>query len=142
MRCPHCPMPEGVECKSYPALCANMAKNPKRWMPVLEMVNGLPPSPEPFVEYPPIATQVASAVGAAARFVASGFATVDQAEFDRRHAICEACEHFDAAKNRCRRCGCSLSYKPWARSENCPEGKWAKATVDQREAADSPDERR
>jgi hypothetical protein len=74
--------------------------------------------------YPSLATQAVSAMGAAARFVGSGFATVDQAEFDRRHAICETCEHFDAAQNRCRECACYLAVKPWSKAERCPEGRW------------------
>lgn len=124
MKCDHCPMAGDAECKSYPALCANMAKNPDRWRPVLDLVNGVPPPPGPPAEYPPIATQITSVVGAAARFVASGFATVDQEEYDRRRSICEACEHFDAARDRCRKCGCGLKAKPWMRSESCPEKRW------------------
>jgi hypothetical protein len=113
-------MPEGVECKSYTILCDNHAKNPARWRPIVDQINGIDSPLPPPIEYPPLATQAATAVVAAARFVKSGFATVDQAEFDRRHAICAACEHFDAAQNRCKKCGCSLSYKPWSKAEKCP----------------------
>jgi hypothetical protein len=123
MPCDHCPIGDG--CRSYVALCDNMAKNPDRWRPVLDRVNGLTPPPEPPAEYPPLATQAASAIGAAVRFAASGFATVDQDEYDRRRAICEACEHYDGDRNRCRACGCQLSIKPWSAKEECPKGKWA-----------------
>ena len=79
--------------------------------------------PEP-VDYPPLTTQLVEAARAAARFAASGLAIVDQAEHDRRQAICEACEHFDAEANRCRQCGCSLALKPWGKVWSCPIGKW------------------
>lgn len=121
MSCDHCPIGDG--CRSYPTLCENLAKNPKRWLPVVERVNR-PTEHSERSEYPPIATQAANAVGAAARFIASGFATVDQAEFDRRHAICEICEHFDVTSDRCKRCGCSLAYKPWSKAESCPDKRW------------------
>jgi hypothetical protein len=75
-------------------------------------------------EYPPLATQAANAIGAVARFVASGCAVVGRDEYDRRRAICEGCEHFDHAEDRCRKCGCNLAVKPWSKAEKCPVGKW------------------
>lgn len=76
------------------------------------------------VEYPSFAAQTVSVLKAAARFVGDGMARVDQAEYDRRRAICEACPLFDAVKERCRACGCRLNLKPWMRSEHCPKEKW------------------
>jgi hypothetical protein len=73
---------------------------------------------------PSLVAQAVSVTKAASRFVASGCATVDQAEFDRRHAICEACEHFDAATNRCKLCSCNMAVKPWMRDVECPIKKW------------------
>ena len=80
----------------------------------------------PAPEYPPLATQARNLAGAAVRFVASGFATVDQAEYDRRRAICEGCPSglYDAAQDRCTVCACYVSVKPWSRSEKCPKGHW------------------
>ncbi|WP_165073325.1 hypothetical protein [Paludisphaera rhizosphaerae] len=78
--------------------------------------------PEP--AYPPFAVQAVSAVKAAARFVASGCETVDQSEFDRRKAICEACPNYQAADDRCLLCGCMLSIKPWSAVESCPDARW------------------
>jgi hypothetical protein len=75
-------------------------------------------------KYPSLWKQAASAVGAAVGFVASGFETVDQAEHDRRRAICRGCEHMDAGRDRCSRCGCFLAIKPWMARESCPESKW------------------
>lgn len=76
--------------------------------------------------YPSIATQAANLAGAAVRFVASGLAIVDQAEFDRRHATCEACPSglYDAEQDRCRACSCYLAVKPWSKAESCPKGHW------------------
>lgn len=78
-------------------------------------------------EYPPLAKQVANALGSAAKFAASGLATVDQAEYERRRAICtQPCptERYVAAEDRCEACGCHLSIKPWGKAEKCPEGHW------------------
>ncbi len=74
--------------------------------------------------YPPVATQVGNALGAVTRFVTSGFAVVDQAEFDRRRAICATCDFLDAAQDRCLKCACYLAVKPWGKAESCPVGKW------------------
>lgn len=75
-------------------------------------------------QYPSFVKQAGSVIEAAGRFVASGFATVTQEEHDRRRAICAACEHFDAAANRCRKCGCGLSVKPWMKAMHCPINRW------------------
>jgi hypothetical protein len=74
--------------------------------------------------YPSVATMVGNALAAAGRFVASGMQTVAPEEFERRHAICEACDQFVAAEDRCRACGCWLAIKPWGARESCPIGKW------------------
>lgn len=75
--------------------------------------------------YPPLATQAGSAIKAAVGFVADGLKTVDQAEQERRLAICrEACEHFDQGAGRCRLCGCFASLKSRIARESCPIGKW------------------
>jgi hypothetical protein len=78
----------------------------------------------PETSYPSVATMVGNALGAAGRFVASGLQTVAPEEFERRHAICEACDQFVAAEDRCRACGCWLAIKPWGARESCPIGKW------------------
>lgn len=85
---------------------------------VREMASGTPK------EYPPVATQIGNALGAAVRFAASGFQVVDQAEFDRRRAVCLGCSSFDADQDRCRSCGCALAVKPWSKAERCPLGRW------------------
>lgn len=82
--------------------------------------------PNPPPEYPPLAKQAVSALMAAGRFVASGLKTVDEAEYERRLAICKACDQYDAEKRRCRVCGCRTEYKLRMAAEHCPlpEPKW------------------
>jgi len=48
-------------------------------------------------------------------------------------ATCESCDHYDHQKQACGKCGCRVSCKGLAirnkakmRTEECPEGKWAK----------------
>jgi hypothetical protein len=75
-------------------------------------------------EYPPIAEQAVNFLKSAVAYVASGCATVDQAEYDRRRAVCSTCPNLDPDQNRCRACGCAMSVKPWGLAMGCPEGKW------------------
>ena len=79
---------------------------------------------EPAPDYPSLATQVGNAIGAAVSFVASGFKVADQAEVDRRLAICRECEQFDAERVRCRACGCCVNFKSLVESQACPLKKW------------------
>ncbi|MDR3582564.1 MAG: hypothetical protein P4L67_04795 [Candidatus Pacebacteria bacterium] len=116
-KCSGCPITG--ECDSYAVLCNNHAKSPEKWRRVIDRHNGVEP------EYPPLLEQVGSLAVAVGTFIKSGCATVDQAEFDRRHAICETCESFDAKRNKCRECRCSMAVKPWGRDMECPLGKWS-----------------
>ena len=55
----------------------------------------------------------------------SGLKLVDQAEHDRRRAIClKPCEFYDAAADRCRACGCVDNWKAWIESQDCPKDFW------------------
>lgn len=74
--------------------------------------------------YPGLFTMAGNALTAAARFVASGLAMVDDAEQERRLSICRGCEKFVAEDMRCRACGCGLNLKARVRSSSCPLGKW------------------
>lgn len=56
-------------------------------------------------------------------FVADGCKTVDQAEYSRRLAICDACDQ--RSEDVCTACGCFISAKAKARVMVCPLGKWA-----------------
>jgi len=65
-----------------------------------------------------------SFLGAAARHVQNGMASVSAAQKESRMSICRACEFFNNAKVTCSRCGCYLNIKTKWASESCPEGKW------------------
>lgn len=74
--------------------------------------------------FPPIATQVHSAVKAVGRFIASGLNVATEAEQSRRTSICEECPRFE--DGRCRLCGCRTRWKVAIQSESCPDQppKW------------------
>jgi hypothetical protein len=77
---------------------------------------------------PPFYRVIGNAIGAVARAtdaVAHGKQLmVDDAEFERRMAICRGCEHYE--NDRCKKCGCFLNLKARLQSESgqCPVGKW------------------
>lgn len=72
------------------------------------------------VKYPSFGSMVVNAAAAAVDFVASGFELADDAEVERRLAICSTCEFFDAGPQRCRICGCYLGGKARVAAEHCP----------------------
>lgn len=74
-------------------------------------------------ETPSIAEQAVSVVKTVARSAKAGFAMVDDAEYERRMAICRACDQF-TAKQRCRLCGCWMKAKNRLATEPCPLGKF------------------
>jgi hypothetical protein len=105
----------------YRQLCAEDHPDHEVWRArVVSEATGQP------IEYPSVATQVGNALGAAARFVASGGAVVSEEEQARRLAICGQCEHFDAEAGRCKVCGCIARWKARLATEHCPlpEPKW------------------
>lgn len=81
-----------------------------------------PPRPRPVP--PPLRTRARSLGKSVVRWAASGFARATPDEYDRRRAICQACELYDAEKDRCTKCGCGLKAKPALATEKCPIGKW------------------
>lgn len=74
--------------------------------------------------YPSLVQQAKNASVAFGSAVASGFAHVDQAEQNRRLAICHACDVFDTKQGRCSKCGCFTKWKTWLATQKCPIGKW------------------
>jgi hypothetical protein len=77
---------------------------------------------------PSLTRRAMNFAAAAAQHVAAGMPLADQAEIDRRHAICQQCQHFDG--RACRECGCPVvrerhwrSKLSWA-GQACPVGKW------------------
>lgn len=106
----------GVE--RYRVLCSDDSPHPaevgKYRDLMVSMATGRP-------AYPPAATMAASAIRAAAGFVASGGAVVDAAERDRRLAICRECPEFVPDQGRCRKCGCYANLKARIARSVCPD---------------------
>ncbi len=75
-------------------------------------------------ELPPLHVQAVSFVTAIAQLAGDGFRLADKKEFDRRVAICEACDLFIPKSGRCSKCGCFGSLKARGRVWTCPEGYW------------------
>lgn len=77
-------------------------------------------------EFPPLVTQAANLTKAAGRVVKAVVTRkpvkVSQAVRDERKAICDECTRRE--EKRCLECGCRLSAKQWAATEDCPLGKW------------------
>ena len=48
----------------------------------------------------------------------------DDAEANRRKTICNSCEFFNKAQERCSKCGCYMAVKVYLKASNCPVGKW------------------
>lgn len=70
----------------------------------------------------PLPRLVASAVQAAATFVAAGCPLADEETVAARLAACAGC---DARKDgRCTACGCVLAAKARLSTEECPLGRW------------------
>ena len=78
--------------------------------------------------YPSLLQQAVNATHAVGAVVAGAVrgepVSVPQEEQDRRLAICHACEFWDAAQERCSKCGCFGQWKTWLGSQKCPIGKW------------------
>lgn len=134
-KCEGCPIPGPCVGErpghAYACRMARGSEAERLW--VVEVSAGTPAAPPaaPAVEpkptpltYPSLARQAANLVGAAGRFVASGLKLVRQTEYDRRRTICVECPLYDAVRDRCARCGCSVAVKPWLKAEHCPVGKW------------------
>lgn len=42
----------------------------------------------------------------------------------RRKQICQGCEFFNGAQDRCLKCGCFLAVKVYLKASSCPINKW------------------
>jgi hypothetical protein len=84
----------------------------------------VPPPLAESLEYPSLFQQAANAAHAVGSVVAAAVrgepVTVPQEEQDRRLAICHTCEFWDAAQQRCSKCGCFGAWKTWLASQHCP----------------------
>ena len=86
-----------------------------------------------FLKSPNTFDMAKNALGAAKRFVKSGFAMVSDDEFNRRSEICKPCEFWDAmarmGMGKCLKCGCT-STKLRMATEKCPLDKWLQIDTD------------
>jgi hypothetical protein len=55
--------------------------------------------------------------------VGEGF-KIEDAEANKRKSICNTCEFFNKAQERCTKCGCFMAVKVYLKASNCPIGKW------------------
>jgi len=55
--------------------------------------------------------------------IGEGF-KVDDDQAKNRKNICEGCEFFNKAQERCTKCGCFMAVKVYLKASNCPIGKW------------------
>ena len=78
---------------------------------------------KPEVQYPSLAQQAKNLVQTAADVVRDP-RWVDDAEYDRRMAICRECSLFDHKQVRCKKCGCKLKGKARFKAGSCPIQKW------------------
>lgn len=87
---------------------------------LIEMASGLPGAPQ----YPPLATRVRSALGAAGRAIGAALTGVEVVRPGDEQAaclaICQGCEHYVPADARCEICGCFAMLKARLATEHCP----------------------
>jgi hypothetical protein len=80
--------------------------------------------------YPSLLEQAGNAIGALGRVAGAAIqgkpVLVDIDEKNRRLAICDTCEFFDHARERCSKCGCPAKLKVALATEigHCPIGLW------------------
>jgi hypothetical protein len=126
--CGHCPCPDRClwRARRHARGCDLTDPAHPDYDPAYETIRCEPP--------PSLLSKVVSFAGAVATHVAAGMPIVEEAEYQRRLAICQGdgvqpkCEHYDPEKRACLQCGCSgylLIHEKirWA-DQACPIGKW------------------
>lgn len=82
-----------------------------------------PTAPKPRLPEPAVAEMAVNFTSAMAAWVKAGFPVVEHEVYEQRHAICLACEYWDAharaGLGKCNRCGCSRA-KLWLAPSECP----------------------
>jgi hypothetical protein len=77
----------------------------------------------PKLPQPSAAELAANFTGALAAWAKAGFKIVERSVYESRHALCQACDWWDAkawaGSGRCRKCGCSRA-KLWLTTSKCP----------------------
>jgi len=72
-----------------------------------------------------MASNLAQSVVRNVQSVAAGNALrLDENAANQRLNICNGCEFFNQAQERCTKCGCFMAVKTYLKAEKCPVGKW------------------
>ncbi len=83
-----------------------------------------PPNDRPAPPAPTLLELAKNFTGAMKAWEKTGFKVVKQAEYEHRHAVCQACQYWlpDArlGLGKCKKCGCSR-VKLWLISSRCPD---------------------
>lgn len=112
---------ERTKHERYRDLCAETHPSHERFRAeMIRQATGQSPA-APAPRYPSLVQQAWNVSKAATGFVTSGFQIADQAEQERRIAICHTCELYDPVKDRCLKCGCKISLKTRIASSHCPK---------------------
>jgi hypothetical protein len=107
-------------------LIINMDKNLLRNAIQQNRIKVLASSNKPNLpSFPQMAKNLGKDIIKNVKSVASGNPiNAEQHEINRRKSICENCEYYLKAQDRCAKCGCHMGVKVYLKSSNCPVGKW------------------
>jgi hypothetical protein len=87
----------------------------------IKQLEGSNKNPTPFQ----MAKNLAKTAIDTVKIVASGDSpNVSGEEAARRRSICNGCDFFNQAQQRCTRCGCFMAIKTYLKAASCPIGKW------------------
>ena len=88
-------------------------------------IRSLESSNKAFPSIPRMAANLGNDVIKTVKSVASGDGfKVDDTEANKRKTVCEGCEFFNKAQERCTKCGCFMAVKVYLKASSCPIGKW------------------
>ena len=125
IRCEACPVADCIALKTrHKTYCSWATKGGAYRQRVIDLSE----NPQITPAYPSVIEQAGNAVSAMGRVfkavVTQQAVAVSDEEQQRRLAICETCEFYDAIKGRCTKCGCLGTFKAWIATERCPIDKW------------------
>jgi hypothetical protein len=122
-KCEHCPIRESdhpclAETTRHRRFCEHAAAGHAGYSALLR--GEIEPTPVPSARAPSLVARAGYLAEAAVAVVASGGKTVTHEEQARRMTICRACEYFDGAAQKCRRCTCYMPLKTRLAAMHCP----------------------
>jgi hypothetical protein len=88
-------------------------------------IRSLQSSRNPFPSVPRMVANLGGEIINNVKSVAAGNSLkTDDAEANNRKNICNSCEFFNKAQERCTKCGCFMAVKVYLKASHCPIGKW------------------